>query len=132
MRTPLSPCCSHSPSCSRNTSTLDFRRRVDGCRSTGSASARATVFLLRPSSLAIWRRLFPRLYSKWTVLRSMRRNTLLPALLGWATVSGYDADLVSHFYPDICPIFSTALTSPIRTLVNHGGAVTTDAQRHQG
>src|SRR5216683_6826991 len=40
----------------------------------------------------------------------MRRNTLLPALLGWATVSGYDADPLSHFYPDICPIFSTALT----------------------
>src|SRR6266568_1463744 len=97
IRTPLSPCCSHSPICSRNTSTLDFRRRPDGCRSTGSLSARATVFLLRPSSLAIWRRLFPRLCSKWTVLRSMRRNTLLPALLGWATVSGYDADPLSHF-----------------------------------
>src|SRR6266568_6987535 len=110
MRTPLSPCCSHSTICSRNASTLDLRRRADGCRSTGSLSARATVLLLRPSSLAIWRRLFPRLCSKWTVLRSMRRNTLLPALLGWATVSGYDADPLSHFYPDICPIFSTALT----------------------
>src|SRR6266851_3123044 len=44
----------------------------------------------------------------------MRRNTLLPALLGWATVSGYDADPLSHFYPDICPIFSTALTADKR------------------
>ena len=47
---------------------------------------------------------------QWIVLRSIRRNTLLPALLGWATVSGYDADLLSHFYPDTRPIFSAALT----------------------
>ena len=40
----------------------------------------------------------------------MRRNTLLPALLGWATVSGYDADLLACFYPDIWPVFSSALT----------------------
>jgi hypothetical protein len=45
------------------------------------------------------------------VLRSIRRNTLLPALLGWATVSGYDADLLAYFYPDIWPIFSSALTT---------------------
>jgi len=44
------------------------------------------------------------------VLRSIRRNTLLPALLGWATVSGYDADLPACFYPDNWPIFSSALT----------------------
>src|SRR5712692_3737975 len=48
----------------------------------------------------------------------MRRNTLLPALLGWATVSGYDADPLSHFYPDICPIFSTALTATISGLTS--------------
>jgi transposase len=48
------------------------------------------------------------------VLRSIRRNTLLPALLGWATVSGYDADLLACFYPDIWPIFSSALTSVAR------------------
>jgi hypothetical protein len=35
----------------------------------------------------------------------MRRNTLLPALLGWATVSGYDADLLACFYPDILACF---------------------------
>src|SRR6059036_2251521 len=106
MRTPLSPCCSHSAICSRNPSTLDFRRRADGCRSTGSLSARATDARLRPSSDAISRWLLPRLCSKWIVLRSIRRNTLLPALLGWATVSGYDADLpvpllsrhLSHFF----------------------------------
>jgi hypothetical protein len=57
----------------------------------------ATALRLRPSSDAISRWLLPRLCSKWTVLRSMSRNTLLPALLGWATVSGYDADLLSHF-----------------------------------
>jgi hypothetical protein len=51
-----------------------------------------------------------RLCSKWIVLRSRRRNTLLPALLGWATVSGYDADLLACFYPDTWPIFSSALT----------------------
>jgi hypothetical protein len=43
----------------------------------------------------------------------MRRNTLLPALLGWATVSGYDADLLACFYPDTWPIFSSALTAVI-------------------
>src|SRR5438477_8117371 len=111
MRTPLSPCFSHSAICSRNASTLDFRRRADGCRSTGSLSARATALRLRPSSDAISRWLLPRLCSKWIVLRSIRRNTLLPALLGWATVSGYDADLLACFYPDTWPIFSSALTN---------------------
>src|SRR5437667_11120824 len=55
-------------------STFDFRRRVSGGRSTGSLSARAIVLLLRPSSLAIVRRLFPRLCSRCTVLRSIRRT----------------------------------------------------------
>jgi hypothetical protein len=43
----------------------------------------------------------------------MRRNTLLPALLGWATVSGYDADLLACFYPGNWPIFSSALTGVV-------------------
>ena len=46
----------------------------------------------------------------------MRRNTLLPALLGRATVSGYDADLLACFYPDIWPVFSSALTAGQPTL----------------
>ncbi|MGI9147810.1 MAG: hypothetical protein ACR2IK_14875, partial [Chloroflexota bacterium] len=47
------------------------------------------------------------------------RNTLLPALLGWATVCGYDADLLACFYPDIWPIFSSALTIPSPTTLLH-------------
>ena len=47
----------------------------------------------------------------------MRRNTLLPALLGWATVSGYDADLLACFYPDTWPIFSSALTAVAHSIL---------------
>src|SRR6266542_6387722 len=105
MRTPLSPCFSHSAICSRNASTLDFRRRPDGCRSTGSLSARATALRLRPSSVAISRWLLPRLCSRWIVLRSMRRNTLLPALLGWATVSVTTPIYWPAFIPTPGPFF---------------------------
>jgi hypothetical protein len=41
----------------------------------------------------------------------MRRNTLSPSSPRLGTVSGYDADLLAYFYPDIWPIFSTALTN---------------------
>src|SRR5579859_2807641 len=79
MRTPLSPSFNHSAIRSRNGSTFDVRCRDSGWRSTGSLSARAIVLLLRPSSLAISRRLFPRLCSRCTVLRSIRRNTPSPS-----------------------------------------------------
>ena len=55
----------------------------------------------------------------------MRRNTtLLPALLGWVTVCGYDADLLACFYPGNWPIFSSALTDVVqrsRLEVEKGG-----------